>query len=135
MSVFLQDQLDQQGINSAVGNGAGSAGWNWGDWGNFLFGNTNNQTGIKTNGALGAGLGILQGLGNAYTAGEQLKLGRAQLDFSREAFYQNLARQTGILKGQISDRANARYAANPGATGATSAADYTTSQLAKYGVA
>lgn len=116
MSVFLQDQLDQQGINSAVGNGAGSAGWgNWGDWGNFLFGNTNNQTGIKTNGALGAGLGILQGLGSAWMGMKQYGLARDQLQFSKDAFNKNYAAQAKMTNASLEDRQRARVASNASA--------------------
>ena len=110
--VFLGDQLVQQGVNSAVDPTKIASPWNWTD---FLFGSTNNQTGIKTNGALGTGLGILQGLGSAYMGMKQYGLAKDQLQFSKDAFNKNYAAQAKMTNASLMDRQRARVAANPGA--------------------
>ena len=110
--VFLGDQLVQQGVNSAVDPTKIASPWNWND---FLFGSTNNQTGIKTNSALGTGLGILQGLGSAYMGMKQYGLAKDQLQFSKDAFNKNYAAQAKMTNASLMDRQRARVASNPGA--------------------
>ena len=110
--VFLGDQLVQQGVNSAVDPTKIASPWNWTD---FLFGSMNNQTGIKTNGALGTGLGILQGLGSAYMGMKQYGLAKDQLQFSKDAFNKNYAAQAKMTNASLEDRQRARVASNPGA--------------------
>lgn len=123
--VFLGDQLVQQGVNSAVDPTKIASPWNWTD---FLFGSTNNQTGIKTNGALGTGSGILQGLGSAYMGMKQYGLAKDQLQFSKDAFNKNYAAQAKMTNSMLEDRQRARMASNPGAY--QSVGDY----MAKNGI-
>ena len=110
--IFLGDQLAQQGVNSAVDPTKIASPWNWTD---FLFGSTNNQTGIRTNSALGTGMGILQGLGNAYMGMKQYGLAKEQLQFSKDAFERNFAAQRQMTNTNLQDRQRARVASNPGA--------------------
>ena len=112
MDVELQDLLNQQGVNSAMGGVGGASPWNWGD---FLFGSKNLNTGMQTNGALGYGLSGLQGLGNLYMGMQQYGLMKDQLAFSKDAFNKNYAAQSKMTNASLMDRQRARVAANPGA--------------------
>ena len=111
MDVELQDLLNQQGVNSAMGGVGGASPWNWGD---FLFGSKNLNTGMQTNGALGYGLSGLQGLGNLYMGMQQYGLMKDQLAFSKDAFNKNYGAQKTTTNNQIRSRNFARNAANPG---------------------
>ena len=112
--VFLGDLLAQQGVNSAVGNGVGGASFGgWSDWSKLLLGGKD-PSGMQTNSLLGAGMGILQGLGNAYMGMQQYGLARDQLQFSKDAFNKNYGAQKITTNNQIRSRNFARNAANPG---------------------
>jgi hypothetical protein len=93
-----------------------------------------NADGTAVNGWGNMALGSLQGLGNAYMGMQQYGLAKDQFKFQKQAFDKNYQMQLGAVKGRIADQSAARYAANPGATGARSADDYTAAQLAKYGI-
>lgn len=113
--VFLGDLLAQQGVNSAVGNGVGGASFGgWGDWSKLLLGGKD-PSGMQTNSLLGAGMGILQGLGNAYMGMKQYGLMKDQLQFSKDAFNKNFAAQAQTTNTALEDRQRARVASNPGA--------------------
>lgn len=127
-NVFLGDLLAQQGINSAVGNGVGGASFGgWGDLSKLLLGGKD-PSGMQTNGLLGAGMGILQGLGNAYMGMQQYGLAKEQLQFSKDSFNKNYAAQAKMTNTMLEDRQRARVAANPGAY--QSVGDY----MAKSGI-
>ena len=113
--VFLGDLLAQQGVNSAVGNGVGGASFGgWSDWSKLLLGGKD-PSGMQTNSLLGAGMGILQGLGSAYMGMQQYGLAKEQLQFSKDSFNKNYAAQAKMTNAMLEDRQRARVAANPGA--------------------
>ena len=126
--VFLGDLLAQQGVNSAVGNGVGGASFGgWSDWSKLLLGGKD-PSGMQTNSLLGAGMGILQGLGSAYMGMQQYGLAKEQLQFSKDSFNKNYAAQAKMTNAMLEDRQRARVAANPGAY--QSVGDY----MAKSGI-
>lgn len=71
---------------------------------------------------LGEGLGVantvlggVQALGNAWLGFQQLKLGKENLAFQKDAFNKNYANQVRTTNTALLDRQKARYAANPDA--------------------
>lgn len=84
------------------------------DWRSFMFGG-HDSSGMKTNGALGAGLGIAQGLGSAYMGMRQYGLAKDQLAFQKSAYNKNYAAQRQSTNTGLQDRQAARVASNSGA--------------------
>lgn len=84
------------------------------DWSKFMFGGQD-TAGMKTNGALGAGVGLLQAGWGAYNGMQQLKLGKESLAFQKDAFNKNYAAQRQATNTGMQDRQAARVSANPGA--------------------
>ena len=81
-------------------------------WDGFLGGT--NTNGTKWNGWGGMALGTLQGFGNLYGSMKNYGLARDQYETSKAFAEKNLANQTKLVNNQITDRNNARNAANPG---------------------
>ena len=102
------------GAPTAVAGATGGSGM-WGGLNNWLFGSQDTATGVKTNGAAGALLGLGQGLFNAYGASEQLKLGRAQYETMKQYAALNANNMAKTVNAQMEDRQRARVASNPGA--------------------
>ena len=99
-------------LNQVSSAGVASTG-SWGDWlkSSGLVGSTDAK-GIKTDGLLGAGLGIAQGLGSAYMGLKQYGLAKDQLAFQKSAYNKNYAAQRQSTNTDLADRQAARVAAN-----------------------
>lgn len=102
-------------------------------WDGMLGGK--NADGTSFNGWGGAALGALQGLGSAYMGMKQYGLAKDQLAFSKDAFNKNYALQKSTMQGRIDGKARARYAADPGGSGAANADAYVAQSLSRYGLA
>ena len=88
-----------------------------------------NADGTKVNGWGGASLGLLQGLGSAYTGFELNSRAKDQLAFNKNAFEKNYAANRQSMNTRLEDRQRARVASNAGAY--QSVGDY----MAKNGIA
>lgn len=82
----------------------------------------------KTDGLVIPGIAAGTGLANAFLGMKQFGLAEDQFDFQKKAFNKNFEVQKNLTNSNLSDRQNARNAANPGAYAST--ADY----MAQYGV-
>lgn len=71
-----------------------------------------NADGSTYGGYLGAGLGIVQGLGSAYMGMKQYGLAKDQLAFQKSAYNKNYAAQRQSTNTDMADRQAARVAAN-----------------------
>ena len=100
-----------------------------------LVGYTDPTNGTKVNGVGGTALGVLQGLGSAYMGMRQYGLAKDQLAFSKDAFNKNYALQKSTMQGRVDGKARARYAADPGGSGAANADAYVAQSLSRYGLA
>lgn len=102
-------------------------------WDGMLGGK--NADGTSFNGWGGAALGALQGIGSAYMGMKQYGLAKDQLAFSKDAFNKNYALQKSTMQGRVDGKARARYAADPGGSGAANADAYVAQSLSRYGLA
>ena len=116
----------QGSFSANLGNEQGGGAWD--SFSNWLTGGVDSKTGEKTASGAGqiAGLGI--GALNAWSGFQNLKLGREQLEQTRQSSDRNFANQVSTTNRQLEDRQRSRVAQNPGS--ALSVADY----MSKYKV-
>ncbi len=74
-----------------------------------------NADGSTYGGYLGAGVGLVQGLGSAYMGLKQYGLAKEQLAFQKSAYNKNYAAQRQSTNTGLQDRQAARVASNSGA--------------------
>lgn len=107
----------QFGVQDAPALGAGSGqqrgGIDWANWRGILFGETNPETRVQTNGALGTGLDLLQGGTNAYLAMRNYGLARRTLNENQRQFNLNYENQRRLTNAELSDRQRRRNIENP----------------------
>lgn len=103
--------------SSALLSNAAGGGGSWMDAfkGLNLFGSTDENSGIRTDGLLGSGLGIMKGLGSAYMGMKQYGLAKDQLNLAKKAYNNNYAAQKKSTNAILEDRQRARVASNSGA--------------------
>ena len=89
-------------------------GW-WDNLTSSFFRSKDPTSGIETGGWGSAGMGILQGLGNAYMGSQQLKYSKDTLKEGKRQFNLNYGAQKVATNNDIDSRNFARNAANPGA--------------------
>lgn len=88
---------------SSVGDGAGSFLSSLGGW----FGGKDKDGNTQV-GALGAGLGALQGLGNLYAGFQSYGLAKQQLAFQQKAYETNLRNSVGSYNTALEDKIRGR---------------------------
>lgn len=103
--------------------------FSWKKFSNFMAGEIDPTTGAqKTQGFAVPALSALAGIGNTYLGMKQFGLAEDAFKFQKKAWERDFAVQKNLVNSEMSDRQNARLAANPGAY--ASEAEY----MKKYGV-
>jgi len=90
---------------------AGSSGWEGAK--NFMFGSTNEQTGVRTRGGLLPILNTFTGLASAYLGMKQYGLAKDSFKQNKKEFGMNYDAQRQITNAQMEGQAKARHSANP----------------------
>ena len=111
----LGDWGNQQAFGDQSGWGSGPAvpqtpqqkPWSWLD--------SQDANGVKTQGVLQPGLGVANGIFNAWMGMKQYGLAKQQLAEGKQQFALNYDAQRTTTNSQLEDRQKARVASNPGA--------------------
>ena len=90
---------------------AGSSGWEGAK--NFMFGSTNEQTGVRTRSGLLPILNTFTGLASAYLGMKQYGLAKDSFKQNKKEFGMNYDAQRQTTNAQMEGQAKARYSANP----------------------
>ena len=80
---------------------------------NFLFGTTNEETGVRTRGGLLPILNTFTGLASAYLGMKQYGLAKDSFKQNKKEFGMNYDAQRQITNAQMEGQAKARHSANP----------------------
>lgn len=81
---------------------------------NFLFGTTNEETGVRTRGGLLPILNTFTGLASAYLGMKQYGLAKDSFRQNRKEFGYNYDAQRQLTNARMRGQAAARYSSNPG---------------------
>jgi len=90
---------------------AGASGWEGAK--NFMFGSTNEQTGVRTRSGLLPILNTFTGLASAYLGMKQYGLAKDSFKQNKKEFGMNYDAQRQTTNAQMEGQAKARYSANP----------------------
>lgn len=119
-------------LNLDIPRASGAPGVAAPTWGQKLskwaFGDVNAQTETATSGFALPTLSALAGIGNAYLGMKQYGLAKDSFKFQKKAWERDFAVQKNMINSEMTDRQNARVAANPGAH------ESTASYMSKWGV-
>ena len=91
---------------------AGASGWEGAK--NFMFGSTNEQTGVRTRSGLLPILNTFTGLASAYLGMKQYGLAKDSFKQNKKEFGMNYDAQRQLTNAQMEGSAKARHSANPG---------------------
>ena len=107
------DPMDFAGGNgSEDASQAGSSGWEGAK--NFMFGSTNEKTGVRTRSGLLPILNTFTGLASAYLGMKQYGLAKDSFKQNKKEFGMNYDAQRQLTNAQMEGSAKARHSANPG---------------------
>jgi len=115
---FASNYGNYDPMDFAGGNGsedpsqAGGSGWQGAK--NFMFGSTNEKTGVRTRSGLLPVLNTFSGLASAYLGMKQYGLAKKSFKQNKKEFGMNYDAQRQLTNAQMEGSAKARHSANPG---------------------